>query len=103
METCCLFLNLNTLHLFIRILLTLLIFIDKLQFITSIFHINSVYPGTNNQSLSSLKAYTGLIHIDCAHTVTHCVSICMDNCRFICTVGRSADLCMDVYGDLLLL
>ena len=44
----------------------------------------------------------GTHHIDCTRTVTHCVSICMDSCRFICTVGHSADLCMDVYGDLLL-
>lgn len=34
------------------------------------------------------------------HTLTHCVSICMDSCRFMRPVGQSADL--DAYGDLLM-
>lgn len=60
---------------------------------------HSVYPQLN---MSLLKARTALIHIDYTRRVTHCVSICMDSCRFICNVGHSADLCIDVYGDLLL-
>lgn len=50
--------------------------------------------------VSLLRACAAVAHIDCARAGTHCVSICMDSCRFICTVGHSADLCMDMYGDL---
>lgn len=48
-----------------------------------------------------LNASMAVVHIDRTHTGTHCASNCMDSCRFIPTVGRSADLRMDVYGDLL--
>jgi len=52
--------------------------------------------------MSLLKVCTALVHIDCTCMVTHCVSICMDSFGFICSIGPSADLCMGMYGDLLL-
>lgn len=48
-----------------------------------------------------LNASTAVVRIDHTRTGTHCASSCRDSCRFIRTVGLSADLRMDVYGDLL--